>query len=366
MQDLLGSDLPVEGGTGGEFAWCDGIFLQALKNGDWVLLDELNLASQSVLEGLNSVLDHRATVYIPELQRSFDCPSSFRIFACQNPVAQGGGRKGLPKSFLNRFTQVYVDELTGDDLLFITKSMFPRIPESVLEKMIAFNDRLFHDTMVLGHYGKKGSPWEFNLRDISRWCSLMIDHQSDATWDPSQFVDLIYIQRMRTHTDREQVARLYNRVFKPSSPFRPQLHPYFHVTPAHVQIGDAWLPRNRSTTTGDDGVVLESPHILQGALNALENVMKCVDKGWMAILSGPAASGKTSLVRLLANLTGNRLREFSMNSSIDTTELLGGFEQIDLQRHKRGILTNVRSQPPQVKRSPLNLIFVLRSLFFVL
>src|SRR5690606_26833981 len=118
-----------------------------------------------VLEGLNSVLDHRATVYIPELQRSFDCPSSFRIFACQNPVAQGGGRKGLPKSFLNRFTQVYVDELTGDDLLFITKSMFPRIPESVLEKMIAFNDRLFHDTMVLGHYGKKGSPWEFNLRD---------------------------------------------------------------------------------------------------------------------------------------------------------------------------------------------------------
>lgn len=110
--------------------------MQALKNGDWVLLDELNLASQSVLEGLNSVLDHRATVraslvseleliieclyrlfarqvYIPELQRSFDCPSTFRIFACQNPVAQGGGRKGLPKSFLNRFTQVYVDELTG-------------------------------------------------------------------------------------------------------------------------------------------------------------------------------------------------------------------------------------------------------------
>lgn len=29
-----------------------------------------------------------------------------RIFACQNPLQQGGGRKGLPKSFVNRFTQV--------------------------------------------------------------------------------------------------------------------------------------------------------------------------------------------------------------------------------------------------------------------
>ena len=64
------------------------------------------LAPQSVLEGLNSCLDHRASVYIPELGASFACPSTFRVFGCQNPLQQGGGRKGLPKSFLNRFTQV--------------------------------------------------------------------------------------------------------------------------------------------------------------------------------------------------------------------------------------------------------------------
>lgn len=28
MMDLLGSDLPVEGGTGAEFQWSDGVFLQ--------------------------------------------------------------------------------------------------------------------------------------------------------------------------------------------------------------------------------------------------------------------------------------------------------------------------------------------------
>lgn len=59
MSDLFGSDLPVpdddsadqsvngsEQGTSARFAWCDGVFLSALKAGKWVLLDELNLATQ--------------------------------------------------------------------------------------------------------------------------------------------------------------------------------------------------------------------------------------------------------------------------------------------------------------------------------
>lgn len=60
----------------------------------------------ALIQGLNAILDHRTEVYIPELNQTFSCPPSFRVFACQNPSSQGGGRKGLPKSFLNRFTKV--------------------------------------------------------------------------------------------------------------------------------------------------------------------------------------------------------------------------------------------------------------------
>ena len=71
---------------------------------------QLNLASQSVLEGLNACLDHRAEVYVPELGMTFHIQhEKTRLFACQNPLHQGGGRKGLPRSFLNRFTQVRCD-----------------------------------------------------------------------------------------------------------------------------------------------------------------------------------------------------------------------------------------------------------------
>lgn len=65
-----------------EFAWCDGVLLQAIKEGHWFLIDEMNLAQQSVLEGLNAILDHRKTVYIPELNKEFKCHPNFFVFAC--------------------------------------------------------------------------------------------------------------------------------------------------------------------------------------------------------------------------------------------------------------------------------------------
>ena len=41
----------------GEFNWKDGILLSAMRNGDYLLLDELNLAEPQILERLNSLLD---------------------------------------------------------------------------------------------------------------------------------------------------------------------------------------------------------------------------------------------------------------------------------------------------------------------
>ena len=71
---------------------------------------QLNLAPQAVLEGLNGIFDHRGEVFVPELCRKFQVDHvKTKIFACQNPQHEGGGRKGLPKSFLNRFTQVCID-----------------------------------------------------------------------------------------------------------------------------------------------------------------------------------------------------------------------------------------------------------------
>ncbi|GFY97181.1 midasin-like protein [Actinidia rufa] len=218
IMDLLGSDLPVESDEGMQFAWHDGILLQALKNGSWVLLDELNLAPQSVLEGLNAILDHRA---------------------------EGGGRKGLPKSFLNRFTKVYVDELTEDDYLFICRSLYPSILESLLSKLISFNKQLHEDTMVCHKFAQEGSPWEFNLRDVIRSCQII-----QGTPEKSKnycFLNAVYVQRMRTAADRRKVVDLYKKVFQ----LEPFLSPYPRVqlNPQYLVVGNTHIKRNHFQST---------------------------------------------------------------------------------------------------------------------
>lgn len=48
------------------FEWSDGSLIQAMKNGDFFLLDEISLADDSVLERLNSVLEPERTILLAE------------------------------------------------------------------------------------------------------------------------------------------------------------------------------------------------------------------------------------------------------------------------------------------------------------
>ena len=326
VTDLFGSDLPVEGSSG-EFAWRDGPLLQALKEGAWVLLDELNLASQSVLEGLNACLDHRGTVFVPELNKTFACkPAQFRLFACQNPLSQGGGRKGLPKSFLNRFTQVHVESLEQADLASIVHATYPALDRPLVERMIRFTVTLQHQVCVLHQWGRGCT--DFNLRDVFRWCDLMATHQPPGRWQPQAFVDLVFARRMRSPADRQRVYELFASCFDGLTVPCPEDRQVIRITPHHVQLGQAVMARREHVA----GVAQQLDLRLSPSLcPPLEAMMQALNMGWMINLVGPRAAGKTSLVRLLAALTGQPLREFAMNSAVDTMEILGGFEQVDLQ-----------------------------------
>lgn len=358
ISDLFGSDLPAADrgdsadsgdSASGMFEWCDGVFLRALKAGDWVLLDELNLASQSVLEGLNSCLDHRGTVYIPELDREFECPPSFRVFAAQNPLRQGGGRKGLPKSFLNRFTRVFVETLHEQDLIHIATSMYPALAagggarlgstRSLLEKMLAFNSTVHDDTMVACKYGRAGAPWEFNLRDVFRFCELL-ERQHIASGSAeelqalSYLVNFIYVERMRTVRDRAAISIRFEEFF--GVPPMDLHNVSLRISESYVEVGSARLERQPRLR-----VQRVSPPLFNFLLKPMEALVHCVNMSWPALLVGPPASGKTSSVRLLAALSGNTLHELGMSAGTDATELLGCFEQVDVGRKAREIKQSV-------------------------
>ncbi|KAL1946018.1 hypothetical protein VTO73DRAFT_2020 [Trametes versicolor] len=70
--------------------------------------------------------------------------------------------------------------------------------------------------------------------------------------------------------------------------------------------------------------------------------------GWLAILTGPKNSGKTTLVRTMASTLSRTLHEVPVNNATDTTDVLGSFEETDMGyrvagavRVVLGILDNV-------------------------
>lgn len=329
LSDLFGADLPVEGGNAGEFDWRDAAFLQAMQEGSWVLLDEMNLANQSVLEGLNSCLDHRGTVFVPELARTFTKHSDFRIFAAQNPQHQGGGRKGLPKSFLNRFTKVYVEELHDDDYNGIITALYPHLKQDVLSKMIRFNGHLqtlLHDTSL---FSKAGQPWEFNLRDLLRWQSMMhssLGLNDVRQMDPLEYFGSLYLLRFRTPQDRIKVARLYHSIFLVEPKVDHQ--PWSFITPRYAQLGHVVLRRGVRKPLHQAGVNVDVP---RNHLAALQALAESVRLGWPSIVVGESQSGKTSLIRHLASIANCELEEVKMNSGTDAIEVLGGFQQVDVR-----------------------------------
>ena len=332
LMDLFGADVPTEGGAAGSFSWRDGPLLQAMQTGAWVLLDEMNLASQSILEGLNSCLDHRQEVYISELDRTFQRHPHFMVFAAQNPYHKGGGRKGLPASFVSRFTVVYTEEFKTRDLAVICRQKFPAVtPSDLANVLTSFTEvqiRISQDRDLQNI----GGPWDVNLRDITRWLQLSLQ----GSRGPLQYLDTVIGRRLRTAEQKATLSEVLN--MQPSA--SPQAPLYHNLTPESYRVGSASLKRNLAGLNLSHNESEPAPT----DLSSMEALMLCVSQAWPGILVGPAGCGKSELTRSLAATIGATLVNLPMNADTDLMDLIGGFEQYDPQRS----LSSLRQELCQV------------------
>ncbi|KAK1813419.1 AAA ATPase midasin [Friedmanniomyces endolithicus] len=339
LLDLFGSDAPVEGASTGVFVWRDAPFLQAMKRGDWVLLDEMNLASQSVLEGLNACLDHRGEVFVPELGQTFHKHPDFRLFAAQNPHHQGGGRKGLPASFVNRFTVVYADAFQSEDLMLICRRSFAQLPLAVLETAVRFVSLLDLEVSQRRRFGANGGPWEFNLRDISRWLALLsANYGLLRAGNARDFARLLFTQRFRSALDRTAVCDLLDTVFRDSL---PQSDLFESISSSDVQLGLARLPRNLLTAAPTSAPHTARQSSAEG--RNFEAAMLCIEQRWPVILTGPSGCGKTRLIETLGEVVGASVTTIALNADTDAMDLIGGYEQSDPLRQNLQALDRCRS-----------------------
>ena len=224
-----------------------------------------------------------------------------------------------------------------------------------MENAITFVTSLANESKAPGScFARTGSPWEFNLRDVLRWLELGVDNLSrgddngdsddtvdtgpDDTEDGSPFdVDkitsaldvthrVLFSQRLRVASDRATCAALFANAFGRPSITSGANYPPPSVTVVNntLHVGNARLPRFVGGTTVFS--VADSPAVLKSQTAALEAACYCAARGWMTILVGPASSGKTSVAKTLADLSGRTLRRVALTAATDTSELLGSFE----------------------------------------
>lgn len=151
--------------------------VEAVRNGYWVILDELNLAPSEVLEALNRLLDDNRELHIVETQKTVKAHPNFRIFATQNPTEGYGGRKELSEAFKNRFILLKVSDVPTEELeeILTRKCEMPKSRAVLMVKTLE-NLQIYRSQGSLF----SGKDSTITVRDLLKWANRVNKDESLA------------------------------------------------------------------------------------------------------------------------------------------------------------------------------------------
>ncbi|HEY8477518.1 MAG TPA: AAA family ATPase [Chloroflexota bacterium] len=136
VDEFVGKLLVNERGT----YWVNGILVQAMLAGDWLLLDEINACLPEIAFCLHSLLDDDRMIVLTEYDGSVIRPHpNFRLFASMNPSeeARYGGTRPLNEALLDRFPIVVrMDYLPEDEEVRVVVAQSGNTDEETVRRMV--------------------------------------------------------------------------------------------------------------------------------------------------------------------------------------------------------------------------------------
>ncbi|GJD10717.1 Midasin [Galdieria sulphuraria] len=357
MSDLIGMDVPSNhqnDESNAPFVFRPGPLLVALQRGYWILLDELNLAPQTVLEGLNSLLDHRRSIYVAELDKEFyaDDQPHFMLFATQNPAVDGSGRKQLPRSFLSRFTRVAMEQLHLEDMCQIAEKRFPKLNRSFIRKGLQVlgniqqcrkenepQELTASNMETREHMKLLLSGQDLNLRDILRWFSCVEEHvELIGDFDVASylFFENLIIERLGMDV-HDLAMEKYGQVFDTPTSIQQKIPSFtiYRKDKYLIQAGPVEIVWHKDWSEEEESLATFSR--TREEVRWMETYRKSswtlsigVLHDWPMIVIGKRGSGRKSLIRTLSNIFGQRLVEWNQ-SGMDTDggNFVGSYQVFD-------------------------------------
>jgi midasin len=316
LQEYLGQYISD---SRGKLYFQEGILVEAVRKGYWIVLDELNLAPSEVLEALNRLLDDNRELFIPETQETVKPHPHFMLFATQNPPGLYGGRKALSRAFRNRFIELHFDEIPDDELETILRERC-FLPQSYCHQLVLIMKELQRNRQ--GSQVFAGRHGFITLRDLFRWAERhptdyqqLADHGymllADRLRDPQEqvLVKQVLEKFLRVTID---VESLYEREFlhmMQTQSLETSTSKFGHAHSAHNLVANnvVWTRAMKR-------------------LYAL--VANCLRYKEPILLVGETGTGKTTVCQVLAELLGQELHILNCHQHTETADFIGGLRPV--------------------------------------
>lgn len=314
---LVGQLMPNDKPQGSKIEWQDGEVTQAFRNGDWVLLDNLNQAEASVLERMNPVMEQEPNWVLTENGETnpLKMAPGFRIFSTMTPPDRSFGPSGteLSPALYNRFSVIHMENISFDDedscraeINLIARAALPDTMQTDVPLTLQLCWHIVQEMKA-----RRNGFGAQTFRDICRLINstyligIKYPNLSFASCLWSAFTVCIASQIKDNKTKQaisESVKELLTKA-----------HPKELAVPDFL------------------GPVEEAEHILTPSREAhARAVMACVACSMPVLLEGPAAVGKTSLISFLCKhlqKTGQNIKLERVNNTDTTTiqDYLGSY-----------------------------------------
>jgi midasin len=326
------------------FAHVDGLLVEAMRHGHWLLLDEINLATSETLQALAGILDGQSRLCYSDRGDAEPVVRhpSFRVFAAMNPPTDVG-KKELPLCLRCRFTEIYTEELVDhQDLCLVVQRYLQDINDAPIEDIVNvyLGCRASSDLGAHSLVDGAGQRPRYSLRSLTRslratlrFLQLGIKPLNKALFEGFilNFQTLLGdISRgfMRTYLAQSfNVSASFNdsNAAPPSRPGGKKSNPsdwvlvkpfWLHSGPlAHINWGE------RDAKTGITRFV---------TTKTIESYIRDLTAAVAAdvapvLLQGPTSVGKTTMIEYLAARTGHRCVRINNHEHTEVAEYIGGY-----------------------------------------
>lgn len=349
----------------GTFEWQEGAITKAVRQGLWVVVEDIDRASQEIQSLFSGLADEmgpskslgaRPSLTIPG-RTSVESGADFALFATRTVSSEAEARNPF---FIGHhyYTNVWLPSPSAVDISRMLRAKFPRLGPAIADKLIETYLRL-----TSSHSGRRSRQQKrgrgFGLRDLDKWCARVEQILTTQSAQNGNLLanpvvqDEIFLEGMdvflaslnASATSAELlplegtivaiVAQALHLGVERSNFLLQKRTPLLEVESNsrsragnELRVGRCHLAGSpRDHVAKDNG--RSSFALTRPSLTLLERLAAGVQMAEAVLLVGETGTGKTTVVQYLADILRKPLTVLNLSTQTETSDLLGGFKPVD-------------------------------------